>query len=133
MNFILLMGRLTKDPEFKRTGDTMIGRYTIAVDRRKKGETDFINCVTFGKNAEFAKNYLHKGTKIAVRGRIQTGSYEKDGRKVYTTDVVVEEHEFCESKGESKSDAKPQETKKTDSYDGFMSIPDTIDEELPFN
>lgn len=128
MNNVILIGRLTRDPEMRQTDTMAIARYAIAVDRRKKGEADFINCIAFGKNAEFAEKYLHKGAKIAVRGHIQTGSYtNKDGNKVYTTDVVIDEHEFCESKG-------TQETaKKADPTDGFMEIPDTIDEELPFN
>ena len=106
MNKVILTGRLTKDPEVRYSqGDnpTCIARYTLASDRKySKGDdkqTDFINCVAFGKTGEFAEKYLKKGTKILVVGRIQTGSYEKDGKKYYTTDVVVEEHEFCESKG----------------------------------
>ena len=130
MNKVILIGRLTKEPEVRYSGETAISRYSLAVDRKFKREgeptADFINCVAFGKNGEFAEKYLHKGMKIAVTGRMQTGSYtDKDGKKVYTTDVVVEEHEFCESKG-------TQESTKTDS-DGFMSIPDNIDDELPFN
>ena len=93
MNQVILMGRLTKDPEIKYTqGDNAmaIAKYNLAVDRMKKGEADFISCIAFGKSAEFAEKYLHKGTKIAVTGRIQTGSYtNKDGQKVYTTDVIV--------------------------------------------
>lgn len=116
MNNVVLIGRLTKDPDI-RMGETMIARYTIAVDRRTKGEADFINCVCFGKEAEFAEKYLHKGTKISVLGRLQTGSYtDKEGRKIYTTDVIVNEHEFCESKKESSSD--------------FAPVPES--EELPF-
>ena len=136
------MGRLVRDPEvrYSQGNEPMaIARYTLAVDRRTKKEgeqnADFIGCVAFGKQGEFAEKYLHKGTKIAVTGRIQTGSYtNNDGVKVYTTDVVVEEHEFCESKqggfteGASKINA-PIHTED----DGFMSIPDGIDEELPFN
>ena len=96
--------------------------------REGEPDCDFINCVAFGKSAEFAEKYLHKGTKIAVVGRIQTGSYtNKDGQKVYTTDVVVEEQEFCESKSQQ------QEQKPDPSSDGFMNIPDGIDDELPFN
>lgn len=133
------MGRLTKDPEVRYSqgqNATAIARYTLAVDRKFKrdGEqnADFINCIAFGKNGEFAEKYLHKGIKIAVVGRIQTGSYtNKDGNKVYTTDVVVEEHEFAESKNANQSE-RPQPMPQTDS-DGFMSIPDGIDEELPFN
>lgn len=134
MNKVILIGRLTKDPDVRyTTGDnsTAIARYTLAVDRRfKKDETDFIGCVAFGKSGEFAEKYLKKGIKIAISGRIQTGSYkDKEGRTVYTTDVVVEEQEFCESKGQSEKPAAQPEKPE----DGFMSIPDNIDEELPFN
>ena len=139
MNKVILMGRLTRDPEVRYTqGDNAmaIARYSLAVDRRFKrdGEpdADFINCVAFGKAGEFAEKYLKKGTKIAVVGRIQTGSYtNKDGQKVYTTDVVVEEQEFAESKNSGSSDNNQSEpaNKNTD----FMNIPDGIDEELPFN
>ena len=139
MNKVVLMGRLTRDPEVRYTqGDNAmaIARYSLAVDRRFKrdGEpdADFINCVAFGKSGEFAEKYLKKGTKIAVVGRIQTGSYtNKDGHKVYTTDVVVEEQEFAESKnsGSSDNNQSAPANKNTD----FMDIPDGIDEELPFN
>lgn len=139
MNKVILMGRLTRDPEVRYTqGDNAmaIARYSLAVDRRFKrdGEpdADFINCVAFGKSGEFAEKYLKKGTKIAVVGRIQTGSYtNKDGQKVYTTDVVVEEQEFAESKnsGSSDNNQSAPANKNTD----FMNIPDGIDEELPFN
>ena len=140
MNKVILMGRLTRDPEVRYTqGDNAmaIARYSLAVDRRFKrdGEpdADFINCVAFGKYGEFAEKYLKKGTKIAVVGRIQTGSYtNKDGQKVYTTDVVVEEQEFAESKNSSSSDNNQSApvNKNTD----FMNIPDGIDDtELPFN
>ena len=139
MNKVILMGRLTRDPEVRYTqGDNAmaIARYSLAVDRRFKrdGEpdADFINCVAFGKSGEFAEKYLKKGTKIAVVGRIQTGSYtNKDGQKVYTTDVVVEEQEFAESKnsGSSNNNQSAPVNKNTD----FMNIPDGIDEELPFN
>lgn len=126
MNSVVLMGRLTAEPKINMTNSNIkVAKYTLAVDRRKKnGEqsADFISCVAWDKSAGFAEMYLHKGTKICVRGRIQTGSYEKDGRKVYTTDVVVEEHEFCES----KSAEKP-------ANNGFMNIPDGMEEELPFN
>ena len=132
MNKVILMGRLTKDVETRYSGETAIARYTLAVDRKykKDGEAtaDFINCVAFGKSGEFAEKYLKKGMKIAITGRIQTGSYDKDGTKVYTTDIVVEEHEFCESKGQSNDRPVPS----TDEG-GFMNIPDGIDEELPFN
>lgn len=136
MNKVILTGRLTREPEVRySTGAnaTCIARYTLAVDRRykKEGEAsaDFINCVAFGKTGEFAEKYLTKGTKIAVVGRIQTGSYtDKDtGKKVYTTDIVVEEHEFCESKGGNAQQTKPDS-------DGFVSVPDDVeDSELPFN
>ena len=140
MNKVILMGRLTRDPEVRYTqGDNAmaIARYSLAVDRRFKrdGEpdADFINCVAFGKSGEFAEKYLKKGTKIAVVGRIQTGSYtNKDGQKVYTTDVVVEEQEFAESKGNGSTEGN-QTAKAPTSSDGFMNIPDGIDEELPFN
>ena len=132
MNKVILIGRLTKDVETRYTqGESAmaISRYTLAVDRKgKDAGTDFINCVAFGKNGEFAEKYLKKGTKIAVEGRIQTGSYEKDGKKIYTTDIVVEAHEFCENKGQAEEKPKPS----TDN-DGFMNIPDGIDDELPFN
>ena len=140
MNKVILMGRLTRDPEVRYTqGDNAmaIARYSLAVDRRFKrdGEpdVDFINCVAFGKSGEFAEKYLKKGTKVAVVGRIQTGSYtNKDGQKVYTTDVVVEEQEFAESKNSGSSDNNQSApvNKNTD----FMNIPDEIeDSELPFN
>ena len=142
MNKVILMGRLTRDPEVRySTGEnaTAIARYSLAVDRRFKrdGEptADFINCVVFGKGAEFAEKYLQKGTKIAVVGRIQTGSYtNKDGVKVYTTDVVVEEQEFAESKSASENNSKESATRQNrGSEDGFMNIPDGVEEELPFN
>ena len=140
MNKVVLIGRLTKDPEVRYSqgtnGATAIARYSLAVDRRfkKDGEAsaDFINCIAFGRSGEFAEKYLKKGTKIAVVGRIQTGSYEKDGRKVYTTDVVVEEHEFVESKQEAQKPADNIPVFRPNSPDGFMSIPDGIEEELPF-
>ena len=116
-----------------------VAKYSLAVDRRFKREgeatADFINCVAFGKQGEFAEKYLKKGTKIAVVGRIQTGSYtNNEGRKVYTTDIVVEEHEFCESKASvSESVPSGECPQNGQTGDGFMSIPDGIDEELPFN
>lgn len=149
MNKVILMGRLTRDPEVRYSqGDnqTAIGRYTLAVDRRFKRDgdqqsADFINCVTFGRQAEFAEKYLRQGTKIVVSGRIQTGSYtNRDGVRVYTTDVVVEEHDFAESKANSSAGSfqaspaqAPVQTPPTDIGDGFMNIPDGIDEELPFS
>lgn len=141
MNKVILMGRATRDTEARYTSgenSMCIARYTLAVDRRFKRDgdqsADFIPCVAFGKAGEFAEKYIKKGTKIAVSGRIQTGSYtNKDGVKVYTTEVVVEEQEFAESKsGNSGSDRKQTEAKKDD-MDGFMNIPDGIDDELPFN
>lgn len=114
---------------------TCIARYTLAVDRMKTKNNqdpgaDFISCVAFGKRGEFAEKYLKKGMKVAITGRIQTGSYDaKDGHKVYTTDVVVEEHEFCEKREGTAAPAEPQPT----ADDGFMNIPDDIQEELPFN
>lgn len=140
MNKVMLIGRLTRDPDVRYTQDQKaVARYTLAVDRRykKEGEqsADFIGCVAFGKNGEFVEKYLHHGTKIAVEGRIQTGSYTKqDGTKVYTTDVVVDAHEFVEKKSASSGSASTaaQEPAPEVSADGFMSIPDGIDEELPF-
>lgn len=140
MNKVILMGRLTRDPEVRYSSgenQTAIARYSLAVDRRRgkndEQSADFINCVTFGKSAEFAEKYFHKGLKITVAGRIQTGSYtNKDGQKVYTTDVVVEEQEFAESKAASGNSA-PASNPEPSNGDGFMNIPDGIDEELPFN
>lgn len=140
MNKVILMGRLVRDPEvrYSQGNEPMaIARYTLAIDRRTKKEgeqnADFIGCVAFGKQGEFVEKYLHKGMKIAVTGRIQTGSYtNSDGNKVYTTDVVVEEHEFCESRQSGESTSAPTPT--TNPYgDGFMNIPEGIDEELPFS
>ena len=146
MNKVVLMGRLTRDPEVRYSqGDvsTAVARYTLAVDRRFKRQgddqtADFISCVSFGKTAEFVEKYLKQGTKIAGCGRIQTGSYtNKDGQKVYTTDVVMEEVEFAESKNASvgRTDYNPAPVPQPSQAinDGFMNIPDGIDEELPFN
>ena len=145
MNKVILMGRLTRDPEVRYSqGENAmaVARYALAVDRKynrnnDEQSADFINCVAFGRNGEFAEKYLRKGTKIVVTGRIQTGSYtNKDGVKVYTTDVVVEEQEFAESKNSSSNNAGSS-SDSTPSYDsagdGFMNIPDGIDEELHFN
>lgn len=136
---MILIGRLCADPEVRYSqneNQTAVARYRLAVDRRFKREgdqtADFIPCVAFGKAAQFAEYYLHRGTKIIITGRIQTGSYtNRDGQKVYTTDVVIEEQEFAESKGASGNieGSAPQATDP----DGFMSLPDGIDEELPFN
>ena len=128
---------MTKDPEIRYSqgaNTTCVARYTLAVDRKFKQEgqqtADFINCIAFGKSGEFAEKYLHKGVKIAVTGRIQTGSYtNKDGQKVYTTDVVVDEQEFCESK--SQSNSQPQPAPSNDN--SWMNIPDGVEDSLPFN
>lgn len=152
MNKVVLMGRLTRDPEVRYSAGEnalAIARYTLAVDRRfrRDGEAtaDFINCVSFGRTAEFAEKYFRQGLRIVVSGRIQTGSYtNREGQKVYTTDVVVEEQEFAESKnagGNNGGYSAPQHnnpapsanTSDLGSADGFMNIPDGIDEELPFN
>ena len=155
MNKVILMGRLTKDPEVRYSqGETpmAVARYTLAVDRRQarsnnnEQTADFINCVAFGRAGEFAERYFRKGTKIAITGRIQTGSYtNKDGVRVYTTDIVVEEQEFAESKNASSGNEGGFQNggyQNNGGYnrpapggagDGFMNIPDGIDEELPFN
>lgn len=150
MNKWIGMGRLTRDPEVKysTSGDNQlaIARYTLAVDRRFKREgeptADFIRCVAFGKSGEFAEKYFYQGTKIVVEGRIQTGSYQdKDGNTVYTTEVVVENQEFAESKAVAESNASsqhvPQQTPTSPTTpvgDGFMNIPDNADDSgLPFN
>ena len=147
MNKVILMGRLTRDPNISYSSgerQTTVARYTLAVDRRRRSDggeqtADFISCVAFDRAAEFAEKYLHQGTKIAVTGRIQTGSYtNRDGQKVYTTDVVIEEQEFAESKAASNGNAgyAPADNRPSPSAaagDGFMNIPDGIDEELPFN
>ena len=146
MNKVILMGRLTRDPDVRyTTGATQmcVAKYTLAVDRRFKKDgdasADFINCVAFGKIGEFAEKYFRKGTKITVSGRIQTGSYtNNNGQKVYTTDVVVEEQEFAESKNQNSGTYQSQNTQPTPppmptDSDGFMNIPDGIDEELPFS
>ena len=140
MNKVILMGRLTRDPEVRYGGanNTAVARYTLAVDRRFKrdGEpnADFINCVAFGKAAEFTEKYLRQGVKLAITGRIQTGSYtNKDGVRVYTTDVVVEEQEFAESKAASaQNNESSNNIPSIDAGDGFMNIPDGIDEQIPF-
>ena len=153
MNKVILMGRLTRDPDVRYSAgenSTAVARYTLAFCRRfrRDGDSataDFIGCVAFGRQAEFAEKYLRQGTKIAITGRIQTGSYtNREGQKVYTTDVVVEEQEFAESKnagGNNGGYSAPQHnnpapsanTSDLGSADGFMNIPDGIDEELPFN
>lgn len=138
MNLFVGMGRITGDPDVRYSTSNppqAVARYTLAVDRRYKRdgqqETDFINCVAFGKSAEFANKYLHKGIKILVQGEVRTGSYtNKEGRKIYTTDIVVNNQEFAESKKsqDNPQTSKPQATPQDD--DGFMDIPDDAD--LPF-
>lgn len=144
MNKVELVGRLTRDPEVRYTqgeNASAIARFTVAVNRRFKNnegnyDADFINCVAFGKSAEFIEKYFKKGMAIGISGRIQTGNYtNKDGVKVYTTDVVVEEAEFVESKNSGGASTPPNAPSNNNapSSDGFMNIPDGIDEELPFN
>lgn len=147
MNKVILIGRLCRDPEirYSQQGDEQmaVARYTLAVDRRYKKDNeqsaDFISCVAFGRSAEFADKYLKQGTKICVCGRIQTGSYtNRDGNKVYTTDVVVEEQEFAESKntagndGGSSRQQDPSPAPDPREASGFMSIPEGIEDDLPF-
>jgi len=152
MNNVVLMGRVVKDPDIRETNSSKIARYTLAVDRPVRDgaerQADFISCVSFNNQADFAEKYLHKGTKILVDGRIQTGSYtNRDGQKVYTTDVVVNHHEFVESKaaageqphsGYQKPAPAPAPTPEPQyeqtTMDGFMDIPDNFSEDgLPFN
>ena len=152
MNKVMLMGRLTRDPDIRYSNradgqDTVVAKYTLAVDRRVKrdGEptADFISCVAFGSNGAFVEKYLQQGTKITVCGRIQTGSYtNREGRKVYTTDVVVEEHYFCESRGQQEDRQRNQQAPKDERGqqppakevgEGFMEIPEGYEQEgLPF-
>ena len=146
MNSVQLVGRFTRDPEVRYTdGGTSIARFSIAVDRRFKQQdgpsADFINCIAFGKTAEFVEKYFHQGNKVGLNGRIQTGSYtNKDGQKVYTTDVVVENVEFVESKAAANNQGNGfgqggfnTSENPAPGEDGFMDIPDGIDEEVPFN
>lgn len=147
MNKVILMGRLTRDPEVRYSqgsNQTAVARFSIAVDRRFKREgqpdADFFNCTSFGRQAEFVERYLRKGTKILVSGNIQNDNYtNKDGQQVYSVRVIVDEIEFAESKNASNGDnngyaggnmARPE---PSGAGDGFMNIPDGIDEELPFN
>ncbi len=150
MNKVILMGRLTRDPEMRYSSgenQTAIARYTLAVDRRFKRQgdeqtADFINCVVFGRGAEFAENYLHQGTKIVAEGRIQTGSYtNREGQKVYTTEVIVENQEFAESKasannyaggGDYQSSAPSRPEPVQEAGDGFMNVPESKETKLPF-
>ena len=150
MNKVILMGRLTKEPDIRYTqGENAmaVARYTLAVDRRRANsdgqrEADFISCVAFGRQAEFAEKYVPQGTKLVASGRIQTGSYtNKDGHKVYTTDVVIEEQEFAESKSASanrgdggNAGTTQQSTTTVEGFEGFMDIPEGVEDEgLPFN
>ena len=145
MNKVILMGRLTRDPEVRYSqgeNNMAIARYTLAVDRRfqrnNEQSADFISCVAFGRSAEFAEKWLKQGMKICITGRIQTGSYtNKDGAKVYTTDIVVEDQEFAESKNASQAGGADfsggsRPTPSAASGEGFMSIPEGIEDELPF-
>lgn len=145
MNKVILMGRLTRDPDIRTaTGEnTMtIARYTLAVDRRtRKTDTneptaDFISCVAFGKAAEFAEKYFHQGTRVLITGRLQTGSYtNKDGRKVYTTDVIIDEQEFADSRaaGQTGSAGIPVPRPELTTEDGFMQLPIGVEEDgIPF-
>ena len=147
MNKVILMGRLVRSPEVRYSQGMepiAVARYTLAVNRRFKRkdepEADFIPCVAFGKVGEFAEKYFCQGMRVSVSGRIQTGSYtNKDGMKVYTTEVIVEEQEFAESRAESEANrgmyqqSAPSPAPSAPAGDGFMNIPDGIDEELPFN
>lgn len=143
MNRVILCGRVVREPEIRYSqtanGSMAVARYTLAVDRtfKKEGEqaADFINCIAFGKNGEFAEKYLHQGTKIIVEGRWQTGNYtNKDGQKVYTNDCVVEKHEFCESRANQQNNSSNGIMGGNANSDNFMSIPDGVaDEGLPFN
>lgn len=142
MNKVILMGRLTKDPDMRGEGTGLVARYTLAVDRRfsrsEENNTDFINIVVFGKGAEFAEKYLKKGIKVVVTGRIQTGSYtNKDGQKVYTTDVIAEDQEFAESKnasgnagGQTEANSSSNNTIQDDG--DFMNIDAGVKDDMPF-
>lgn len=150
MNKLILMGRLTRDPEVRYSqgeSSLAIARFSLAVDRRFKraGEpdADFFNCTAFGKQAEFVERYLKQGTKILLTGRVQNDNYtNKEGQKVYSVQVIAEEIEFAESKNASAANqaaggfqpAMPMQPEPSQAVgDGFMNIPDGIDEELPFN
>lgn len=143
MNKVIISGRVVRDADVRYSqtvnGSMAVARYTLAVDRafKKEGEqaADFINCIAFGKNGEFAEKYLHQGTKIIVEGRWQTGSYtNKDGQKVYTNDCVVERHEFCESRAtHQQNNNNGLLPNNSSTNDEFMNIPDDVEGELPFN
>ena len=141
MNKVILMGRLVRDPEVRYSqgaNQTAVARFSLAVDRKFKREgepeADFFNCTSFGKQAEFVERYLHKGTKVVLSGRIQNNNYtNKDGQMVYAIQIMVEEIEFAESKNGGSSDVQSSTPALPSSSDGFMNIPDGIDEELPFS
>ena len=143
MNKVILIGRVVRDADIRYSqgaNTTCIAKFTLAVDRKFKQEgqpnADFINCIAFGKLGEFAEKYLRQGIKIAVTGRIQTGSYtNKDGNKVYTTDIVIEECEFCESKSANGGLVdRPSPSPNVAASDGFMNLPLGVEDEgLPFN
>lgn len=151
MNKVILMGRFTRDPDIRWTqgqDQRCIARFTLAVDRRRpktEGQqaADFIGCVAFGKTAEFIEKYMHKGTKVVLTGRIETGSYtNRDGQKVYTTDVICEDVEFAESKaaaggnaekGQDRRNEQPRQREAQADMDGFMNIPDGMEDQLPFS
>lgn len=145
MNKVILLGRLVRDADVRQTGETLMARYALAVERRfaKRDDpnaqtADFINCIVFGKGAEFADKYLRQGTRIAVVGRLQSGKYtNKDGQTVYTTDVVVEEQEFAQTKAESnqgsQTPTQPQTPAAGQATNGFVNVPDDITEDLPFS
>lgn len=130
MNRVELLGRLTREPETRYNNDLAISRYTLAVNRKKKGEADFINIVAFGKAGEFADKYFHKGMQVAVCGRIQTGSYTNtEGRKIYTTDVIAESQEFAESKREPSKGFSPTEEPLPEAFEVEQA---RLDADLPF-
>lgn len=140
MNIIILMGRLTRDPEIRYSGDTVIAHYRLAVDRRfkKEGqpEADFFDCVCFGKQAEFVEKYLHQGTKMVIQGRLQNDNYQdKDGKMVYRDQILIDSQEFAESKSASAGGqtASTKQTQDRPNSETFMSVPDGTEEELPFN
>ena len=141
MNKVIMMGRLTRDPEVRvstGSGNTVIGRFSIAVDRRfkKEGqpEADFFNCIAFGKQGEFVEKYLHKGTKVVITGALQNDDYtNKDGQKVRNVQIVVDELEFAESKAASERNVSQPAPAPQNGDDGFMDVPDGIEEDLPFN
>lgn len=137
MNSVQLVGRLTADPKtYNANSGSVIVSFSVACDRRFKQEgqpdADFINCKAFGKTGEFVEKYFHKGMRIGLQGRIQTGKYEKDGQTYYTTEVIVENVEFTESKNGGQQGGQTQAQTHGGANDGFMNLPDSIDEDLPF-